>query len=163
MEVLLDVFPKGEHIDDADRLMTYSKGVSGEILDYGHVVAYRPGLNCNRRIDLRFSRVLRWTYRLYRALLNDANELDLIDTRKILLHSMRQYSWNRAKLLTMCRCYLIFINDLESLKLGTNSVKLIKYSDKFNNYMLSDNQFDFYIYNRAILWCHTNKINFPKS
>lgn len=60
LEVTLDIFPKSEHIRDAKGLIDASFGFSGEILDFGHQVAYRPGSNESGRACLRFARAIRW-------------------------------------------------------------------------------------------------------
>jgi hypothetical protein len=81
VEVLMDVFKASDHVTSASELISMSHGISGELLDYGHCIAYRPGFSTANRIDLKYARVFRWAYRLYRSLVNGAAPEDLGDTR----------------------------------------------------------------------------------
>lgn len=39
----MDVFKAADHIKTADQLISMSYGLSGELLDYGHRIAYDRG------------------------------------------------------------------------------------------------------------------------
>ncbi|KAF5195370.1 hypothetical protein FRX31_015043 [Thalictrum thalictroides] len=100
MDVIMDVFKAGDHIKTVGQLISTSYRLSGELLDYGHCVAYRPGVDGTSRIDLTFARVLRWAYRLSRSLIGGALFADLIDFRSIFLRSIKAYTSIRIPLLS---------------------------------------------------------------
>ncbi|CAI6358637.1 unnamed protein product [Macrosiphum euphorbiae] len=163
LEVILDIFPRNKHVTSAQELIDASYGFSGEILDFGHQIAYRPRASSVTRDGLLMARVLRWGYRLYRAIVNDCTEELKIETKDIFLYSVKAAKWNSDSLMTLCRCYLLHSGQLDLLGVGTNSTVYLHYSDKFHDYMMANKQFDHYnIYNLTIQWYQIHNIKYPR-
>lgn len=71
------------------------------------------------------------------------------DFNQCLLFSLKVYQWNMTNVMMLCRCYLLLVNDLKKLDLNDTSNDVLKYSDKFHNFMLSSAQLDFEVYENA--------------
>jgi len=162
LEAILDIFPRNAHINTADSLISLSNGFSGEILDFGHQMAYRPGSSSVTREGLLMARVIRWAYRLYRAVLYGCSDDLMSQTRTMFLYSMKAVRWSSDFFMTLCRCYLLYSGNLQLLGVGTNSATYLHYSDKFHDYMIANNQFDASIYNLTVRWCRENDIAYPR-
>lgn len=162
LEVIMDVFPNVRHIKNATELNRENNNVSGVILDYGHMIAYRPGSNALNRQQLHLAKILRWSYRIYRALKHNVDQEKIRDWNRCLLFCLELYQWNMSNVMLLCRCYLLLNANLVELDPEFADNTAIKYSDQFHKLMISSNQLNAEVYQKAKLWFSATKLSINK-
>lgn len=164
LEIIMDVFSDIQHIVNSNELNRENNNVSGVILDNGHMIAYRPGSNALNRSHLQLAKILRWGYRVYRALKHNVEQNRIEDWNRCLFYSLELYQRNMSNVMLLCRCYLLLTNNLSQLDPEFADNVATRYSDQFHKFMISCNQLNSEIYENAKTWFLTfcTLIRFPR-